>query len=107
MVYGIVQKHGGHMIVDSDPGAGSTFKIYLPRVDEEMEAAGAEQLVVAPRLELGVRVSYNRILFRRRGEQDDVGVRELFREPTLVAALGIGGTQVALRIERALMDMAA
>ena len=31
MVYGFVKQSGGHLAIESDPGQGSSVKIYLPR----------------------------------------------------------------------------
>lgn len=39
MVHGIVQSHGGHILVDSDREAGTKFKLFFPATDAALDPA--------------------------------------------------------------------
>ncbi|OGU14054.1 MAG: hypothetical protein A2076_11995 [Geobacteraceae bacterium GWC2_53_11] len=57
IVYGIIKQHNGFIIVSSEPGNGTTFKIYLPVIrkaveaknghEEESVSTGSETILVA------------------------------------------------------------
>jgi PAS domain S-box-containing protein len=50
MVYGIVKQHGGEISFYSEPGLGSTFKIYWPATDKPVESAASPE---------GLRIPYH------------------------------------------------
>jgi nitrogen-specific signal transduction histidine kinase/CheY-like chemotaxis protein len=50
IVYGIVHQNGGCVDVESQPGQGASFKIYLPRIEAAVEPPGTK-VSLAARLE--------------------------------------------------------
>ena len=71
MIYGFVRQSGGHIKIYSEPGQGTSVKIFLPRfVGEDVEAV-VEQPGVTPRAEDGETVLV---------VEDDATVRDLVLE---------------------------
>ncbi len=69
-VYGVVKQSGGFVWVYSEVGKGTSFKVYLPRVDQPIDATGASvSYAEAPRGTETVLLA-----------EDEADVRELARE---------------------------
>ncbi|HLJ85560.1 MAG TPA: ATP-binding protein [Candidatus Angelobacter sp.] len=47
MVYGTVRQSGGYIWVYSEPGMGSSFKLYFPRIDQEEDSAAEDKPIRA------------------------------------------------------------
>jgi CheY-like chemotaxis protein len=119
MVYGAVRQNGGHVEVSSAPGRGTTFRIYMPRIDAPAElwgarapaaAAGGSETVLLVEDDAAVRAPALRML-RHLGYQVHEfasGTAALEAEPTLPAAVhllvtdviipGLNGRQLADRL---------
>ena len=70
-VYGIVKQNGGHVWVYSEPGRGTTFKIYLPSAEHKVGTAPESQAEELPPRRDGVTILL---------AEDDVVMRRLTRK---------------------------
>jgi signal transduction histidine kinase/ActR/RegA family two-component response regulator len=82
MVYGIVQQSDGHIQVQSEPGQGTTIRVYIPRSEADASTASLE---LAETLPLGA----EHVLL----VEDDPSVRRSTRETLL--RLGYSVTEAA------------
>ncbi len=73
MVYGIVKQSGGDIRVFTEPGHGTTFKIYFPRLESGEETAARERSVLRCARRAAARKRFSFSKTRRR-------LRELVRQ---------------------------
>jgi len=120
-VYGIVKQSGGNIWVYSEPGKGTSFKIYLPRVEAEptpparrepVPACGGGEQVLVVEDELTIRELLQRMLaglgYRVRaaanGGEALIALEEEGLKPDLlitdVVMPGMSGTALAERLRR-------
>ena len=68
-VHGIVRQHGGEVLVYSEPGVGTTFKLYWPLTDEPVPIAASPETVIVSQTGASVMVV-----------EDDDQVRDLVKQ---------------------------
>ena len=71
-MYGIVKQSDGYIWVYSEPGEGTSFKIYLPRIEEVGQTTALERTPDVAAIPRG----YETVLL----VEDENGVRQLARQ---------------------------
>ena len=92
----VAQQAGGHVSVDSEPGLGTTFRVYLPRAGERREAAPLRSAAPAP-------TGCETVLVADGSEPARAVTRELL-EGLGYAVLTASCAEEALRLARELRD---
>jgi two-component system cell cycle sensor histidine kinase/response regulator CckA len=109
MVYGLVKQHDGYIDLSSEPGHGTTIRLYFPAVAFTLQAAGSEPVAAAPVVggterilvvddEEGIRRSAVRLLTRYGYQVEEAGDGE-----AALAALGGAATRFDLVLSDLIM----
>ncbi len=126
-VYGIIKQSGGNIWAYSEPGQGTTFKIYLPRVEKTAKmykpkarpstAPGGTETILLVEDEEAVRTMVSRILQNKgytvleaRHGHEAIDICERYQEPihlmvTDVIMPQMSGRELAERLAPMLPDM--
>ncbi len=101
--YGIIKQSGGHISVYSEPGHGTTFRIYLPRIKETAASQAEGELAASPASEPAPKSPPNILVV-----EDEPGVQHLVRDILAVHGYRIqaaNGPHQALKLASDRIDL--